>query len=214
MSSLKPKIAVGLFGIHHIEKLNHWMGWIHNVDYRVCYDNNIEKLYKNFNVDYYSSTYHSNIINELLLDFKFSALKLKEVDNVKYDDLKYSFIKRNKIFKETIELILNSNTEYEFVILTRYDCFFKENFNYLNVNFDKINFLCKTKWGDTIGLSDDCFYIIPYKLLNKFYTILDKIDESASSHEYPKYFSDVNYMIDGEYYGHEIPYYQIYRVPL
>jgi hypothetical protein len=25
MSNLKPKIAVGLFGIHHIEKLNHWM---------------------------------------------------------------------------------------------------------------------------------------------------------------------------------------------
>jgi len=214
MSNINPKVAVGLFGIHYIQKLNHWMGWVHGVDYRIPYSNNQEKLYNNFNVEYYSSTYHSSIINELIYDFNFSALKLKEVDNTKYDDLKFSFIKRNRVFKETIELILNSNTLYDFVIITRYDCLFKQNFNYLNIDFNKINFLCKSKWGDVTDLADDNFYIIPYNLLNEFYKTIISIDEDASSHEYSKYFNDINYMVDGEYYSHEIKYYQINRIPL
>ena len=210
------KIAVGLFGIHYCKNFNHWMGWLHDIDYRYTYNNNIEKIYKLFDIDYYSCTYNSDIINELLKNFNFKNYKLKTISNVKEDNIELNWKKRNVIFKETLKLIINSNIEYDFVILTRYDCNFLQYFNELNIDYKKINFLCKSKCGDRNDFSDDNFYIIPFNLLYHFQNIISKIDETIWSHDYHKYFlnDEINYMIDGYFYSHEIQFYQICRIPI
>ena len=41
--------AVGLFGIHYVGILNHWMGWNHTVDYKQSLSNNKNTIYKNKN---------------------------------------------------------------------------------------------------------------------------------------------------------------------
>ena len=42
-------------------------------------------------------------------------------------EISNNWVKRNKRFKETIKLILDSDIEYDYVILTRYDVWFKQN---------------------------------------------------------------------------------------
>ena len=66
------------------------------------------------------------------------------------------------------------------------------------------------------GFCDDNFYVIPYSLLNYFYKTISNIDEKIWSHNYNKYFDNdiINYMIDGEYYSHEIKFYQLNRIEI
>ena len=76
------RVAVGLFGIHYISCLNHWMGWKHGVDYSQCYLNNKENIFEKFDTTFYSSTYFSDKIENLIFDYKFRLLKLRLIDNI------------------------------------------------------------------------------------------------------------------------------------
>jgi hypothetical protein len=46
------KVAVGLFGIHYIDNLNHWIGWKHGVDYRKTFRESYIGSLKNYNEKY------------------------------------------------------------------------------------------------------------------------------------------------------------------
>ena len=173
------KIAVGLFGIHYCESFNHWMGWVHNIDYSKTIENNKNKIYQYYDVDYYTSTYYSNVLDTLITNYNFEAIKLKNISNIKEADIKLNYVKRNKIFKETLELIIASNKIYDYVILTRYDCMFLQTIDNLNIKNNKINFLCKSKCGNESGFADDNFYIIPYRKLEYFYKIISNINENS-----------------------------------
>lgn len=207
-------IAVGLFGIHYQENLNHWMGWNSNPDYRKNFLNNQKILYNNFKPTFFSSTYFSPILEELINDFSFNALKLNRINNDKKNTLEENFQIRNKIFLETLELIKKSSLFFDYVLITRYDLFFKENPMPENkINKNKINLLCRTKWGDNKNLVDDNFYFMPYEKFNYFYEIINKIDINTTAHNYHTFFSenDINYISDGKFYNHEIPFYYIKR---
>ena len=207
-------VAVGLFGIHYINQLNHWMGWNIDMDYKNCYENNKNLLYNNLNCEFYSSTYFSEKINELLNDYKFNSIKLQHIDNKVEIDVGNNWSKRNKRFKETIKLILESNIKYEYVILTRYDIFFNQNPFQLNVDYSKINVICKAKCGNNDGIIDDNFYFMPYNKLKEFYNQINLIDEKICAHEYNSYIDNIHYLIDGKYYSHEIPTYLLLRKSL
>jgi hypothetical protein len=216
------KLAVGLFGIHYVENLNHWMKWKTTVDYSDRYKNNREFLYNDFEsagncLDFYSATYFSDNINSLIKDYRFKSLSLENIDNQASSDLSTSFVKRNRIFKKTIKLILdNKSNDYDFVILTRYDMDFKLPIINLNLDYDKINLFYRAKWGDNHNLCDDNFYFMPYSKLQYFYDQISKIDESICGHEYHLYFKpdDLHYIVDGAYFSHESPIYNLKRVSL
>jgi hypothetical protein len=202
--------AIGLFGIHYVGNLNHWMGWNHTVDYFHCLENNKKTIFNHYNSSFYSSTYFSEKINQLIEDYKFKGLRLKPINNKRENNVH----SKNTSVKETIKLILEDNTEYDVVILMRYDIIFHQNIIDLNINYDKINMLCQNKCGDIHDLCDDNFYLIPFNKLKEFYNIIDNIDINISSHEYNKYIKDINYMVEGQYYSHEYPMCHIARIPL
>ena len=202
------KLAIGLFGIHYINELNHWMGWRNGVDYRKTYTNQSDLIYSKFQTQYYSATYYSDTKNELLSNYNFSNITFKEVDNSSSNPL----IKRNTIFKNTVKLILDNDTDSDLILLTRYDLRFKGGFDLFNIDYDKINFLCGNRSGNDSDLVDDNFYIIPKSLLKYFYETINEASENVSSHLYHKLFKDYNFMINGWYYSHENPFYEITRV--
>lgn len=204
------KIAVGLFGIHHLDTLNHWMGWKHGVDYRKSYHNQFNYIYANHDVKYYSATYYSDIKGELMDDYNFTSVTFKEIDNSTTSD---PVVKRNKIFKNTIKLMLEDKTEWDLAIITRYDLEFKQYLYNLDIDFSKINFLCGAKCGPDFDLVDDNFYCIPRPLLKEFYDTIETIPETISGHQYHKWFDNYNFMGEGKWYSHEMPYYNIVRIP-
>lgn len=202
------KLAVGLFGIHHINGLNHWMGWKTGVDYRETYHNSFEKIYNGHDLRFYGSTYNSPIQHELVKDFNFSYCNFGEIDNNPDSN---PVVKRNKIFKNLLKLMLQTATDYELAVLTRFDLHYKQGWSELKIDTNKINFLCGAKCGPDSNLVDDNFYIIPQHLLKSFYEVVETIPEDISSHQYQKYFTDYNLMIDGFWYSHELPFYHIHR---
>jgi hypothetical protein len=205
------KVAVGLFGVHYIDQLNHWMNWKHRVDFRESIQNNKQFLYKDFDCVFFSSTYFSSEVSALITEFKFKALKLKHVDNSN-QSLKNSFAKRNKIFLETIELILDDAHSYDYVMLTRYDLLFNHHL-FDNIHEEKVNIICRAKWGEDENLLDDNFYFMPHGLLNEFYYSIKTMPITESSHTYNKYFKNFHFILGNEksYYSHEIPTYTIKR---
>ena len=204
------RIAVGLFGIHHLDNLNHWMGWKHGVDYRKTFDNQLTQIYSHHDVKYYSSTYYSDVQDELLNDYNFTNITFSEIDNSSETN---QWVKRSKVFKNTIKLILEDEHDWDLVILTRYDLHFKQNFYSLDINFDKVNFLCGARWSEDSNLVDDNFYCIPKDLLKSFYDTIETIPVTTSSHQYHKWFDDYHLMIPGHWYSHELPMYNIVRIP-
>ena len=216
------KVAVGLFGIHYVDTLNHWAGWKHGVDYRKTFHNQFTQIYSNHDVKYYSVTYYSDIQNELLNDYNFTSITFSEIDNTSETDPK---IKRNKVFKNTIKLILEDTSDCDLVILTRYDLHFKKNFYSLDINFDKVNFLCGARRNHKSGIDtdtvDDNFYCIPRHLLQSFYDTIETIPETIRAHEYHKPFDDYHLMISGRWYSsfpvycnlYTNVYYNIVRIP-
>jgi hypothetical protein len=205
------KVAVGLFGIHYLNELNHWMNWKIKVDYTEGYEINKKILYDTVDVDFYSSTYFSEKTNQLLNDYKFKSIKLQHVDNKVEAVLGDNWKKRNKRFKETIQLIFDSNIDYDYVILTRYDIEFFTNPFTLNLDNDKINVTCKLYSGMMPYMIDDNFYLLSYSKLNYFYNELCKIDETIWAHSYSEYINDFNFLIDGMYYTHSMPMYKFLR---
>jgi hypothetical protein len=203
------KVAVGLFGIHYKESFIHWAGWTANVDFRKTYDNNKSVLFDQLDTTFFSATYFSPILNELIDAFSFKKLKLSNLDNT---DVHHTFKKRNKIFLDTIRLILEDDANYDYVLLTRYDLIFREN-PFKLTNNSKVNLICKAAWGENHDLVDDNFYFMPYNLLSNFYDTLKDIDLSTCPHEFHKYYKDFHFMLedDRSYYTHEIPTYAIYR---
>jgi hypothetical protein len=206
------QIAVGLFGIHYQEDMQHWMGWIAQVDYKSVWENNKKILFDNFIPSFFSATYFSPMVDTLLKDFNFDAIKLKKITNIKQINLTDAFIIRNTIFLNTMRLIIESNKFYDYVLLTRYDLHFKEPIlNYLKL--EKINLICRTKWGSDEDLVDDNFYFMPFDKFKMFYNTINSIPITETSHRYHKYFNaeDMSYLVEGKFYSHEIPIYFIKR---
>jgi hypothetical protein len=209
------KYAIGLFGIHYQKNLKHWMpGWEGlDVNYKNVLENNKEYLYGENDITFYSSTYFTEKLPELIDDFKFKKLQLTHMVNETETDLGVRWTKRNKRFKETIKLILEDGVEYDYVIIQRFDLFYKKSVFDYEFDYTKLNLICKSKMGNDVEYWDDNFYFLPYNLLKKFYDDLCEIPENVYSHCHNQYIKDYHYLINAGYGSHEIPIYVINRVP-
>ena len=216
MVECMTKIAVGLFGIHYLEEMNHWCFGKNTVDYRKTYENNKNNIYNllgSTSIDYFSATYDSSIYKELLKDYHFRKIQFNEVNNspATHDDEK--FIKRNRIFKKTIELMIDPAYDYDLALITRYDMRMKVKINDLTFDFDKINVFYKAKWkGYSEELIDDNFYYMPYNKLQDFYNNILRIPENITSHLWGNHLTNIHMAVDGSYYSHESPVYNINRI--
>lgn len=186
---MKNKIAIGLFGIHYLKNFNHWCDWSLLIDYKKTIQNNIDffKYYQNTyenELTFFSSTYFSEKLTELIDDFNFKSLQLNIIDNRKIYGNNY--IQKNRRLKETIKLILDNNFEYDLIILTRFDILLEKKIYDFKLNLDKINILYEGEW-EGIHEIDDNFYVLSYNKLKYFYEQLEKIDEKIKSHHFHHY---------------------------
>lgn len=207
------KYAVGLFGVHYQKNFKHWMpNWVFDINYKNVLENNKEYLYRDNDITFYSSTYFTEKLTELIDDFKFKKLQLTNIIQDDGVDIGLRWEKRNKRFKETIKLILDDDVEYDYVIIQRFDLFYKKSVFDYEFDYTKLNLICKSKMANRdIEYWDDNFYFLPYKLLEKFYNDLCKIPDNVYSHYHNAYIKDYHYLINEEYGSHEIPIYMIDR---
>lgn len=210
------KAAIGLFGIHYIEKLNHWMGWNPGVDFQLTFQNNKNSIYKFFDTTFYFSTYHSTKLGSAVSMYNPKKVKVNELQNYKPEEFNENFVRRNSRFLEVIDLIIKSQENYDIVIIKRFDLMIRsgKTFFDLNVDYSKINFLNRTGWGANKNLCDDNFYVFTLDQLVKFNDYIKNLNIKICSHEYKNYISEyeINYMLDGFYYSHNNPFYYINRI--
>lgn len=210
------RLAVGLFGIHFVEDLNHWANWTTSTDYRKTYQNNRDNIYscfKDTTIDYFSATYHSPVVIQLEKDYKFHEVRYFELDSSTPIGNEM-FTRRNQIFKRTIELILDSKSTYDCVLITRYDMLMKKKIDIELFNYDKVNVFYQAKWGSEHDLCDDNFYFMSRSKLEKFYNDVCALSEEISSHRWSRHLPDLHYMYPGSYYSHESTLYAICRTKL
>lgn len=186
---MEMKLAIGLFGIHYINEFHHWLKGLSVVNYKDSVENNItffkNYLSKDTDLTFFGSTYFSDKLIELIDDYKFKSLKLTNVYNSDDVDWVINRRERNRRFKEVINLILNDDNEYDFVLLTRFDIFLKDKIYEFKLDLEKVNILYDADdWENGISFIDDNFYLLPYKNLRNFYNQICFIDEKISSHHF------------------------------
>jgi hypothetical protein len=152
------KIAILLTGIHY--KKNYKGATVEKlvtVDYRNYFKHFKEKIYSFFEkigtVDTYISTNDSIHLIDLLNDYKPIKYYVSEDDMV---------TKRIK----GLELIPKY---YDYVLMTRFDIYFKEDFSNLHIN--KMNIVSEL---ENKNVCDDNFYFFPIKYLDPFLDIIKK----------------------------------------
>jgi hypothetical protein len=201
------KIAVGLWGIHYVERMYHWKHFFQKIDYKNTYNNQKEYLYtafENSQCDFYSSTYFSPVIDQLIKDYNFSGLRLSPIDN-SYAIEGPKHYRRNRSLRQTVRLILDQPHKnpktYDYVLFTRYDLFYKQKLNTFNLDFNKINLLGKSNWHPDIYTCDDNFYFMPFSKLEEFNKIINSFQIHVSAHNWLSGFQDAHFVIDGYYTG-------------
>ena len=168
------KLAFLLFGISKLNKYEHWYkptGWKFDIDYNYSYNN-----YKKYIFQYFENKGYE-------IDIYFCSNKLDENDSLDiiktYNPVKCSFIdndinrfiSRNKKLDKVIDLCLETNNKYDLILITRFDLFFKKNFNESNIILDKFNLVSIL---ESPNLICDNFYLFPYKYLQAFSKIVKK----------------------------------------
>lgn len=110
--------------------------------------------------DVYLTTYDNNDNTELL---DFYKPKKFNILNYKGSDQRLTYIK-------SLELLLNE--PIDFIISTRFDIHFKEKLCYLNINFDKFNFLFNERGWEHKKFVTDNLFMFPKKYLNDFISVI------------------------------------------
>lgn len=210
------KLAILLFGIHYLNKYQHWMKWETNIDYRKSVDNYKKNIYHAFG-DYYIDTFISSYVSdkqsELIETYNPKCLSFVEIDNngktnveQRYD----RFINGLKMIKEYQDA---HNIEYDLYVMTRFDLLFLKTISSLDIQQDKINISYNTICGDDSSFVDDNLYILTKGNLEKFYKICEKIPKNIWFHNLNRYNGeyDINQLVKGAYYSHKSPLYKILR---
>ena len=208
---INTNIAIGLFGISYMENYNHWMNWKTNPDWRKT--NYKTTLYKTLsdqsnNIDHYFSTYYNPLENDLIAFFNPIKYQLND-----FIDKEWA-ASRHERFKEVLNFFPDT---YEYYIMTRFDLSFDPNV-LLNSNIDtsSINVTSRHWYGEEEVLCD-YFYIFHISMLNTFKNFINNIPPADKDlcyyhrlHKHnnaPKF----SYMIDGIYYSHNCPLWNIIR---
>lgn len=159
-------IAICLRGIHYEQSD------IRNVNYKKSLLNFekfiFDNLKENGNNTYtYITTYHTELENELINDFKPNNIIL---NNYNINDSIYTIYLTQYI--EIIDMVINDELKlgikYDSIIIFRFDLIFFKYINEMNIDYNKFNICMKHSSGN----ADADFWIIPRHYLEKFRTIL------------------------------------------
>jgi hypothetical protein len=124
----------------------------------------IECLNQKYEVETYITTY---IHNELLELIKHYDSKITTIIKSDKSEQILTYIKSLK------QLV---NEDLDVIISTRFDIFFNQNFDELNFDFSKFNFLFKeTGWWDNYKFTTDNFYIFPKEYLQNFIECIEEL---------------------------------------
>lgn len=230
-------VAVGLFGISYLEKnvnwLRHWL--VYDIDFKKSVDNYQKYIFthlkdEGYNVDTFISTYKSEDLGDLDIQLN-NAYSPKSLSICDYKiSTKTNNLSRNIIFSRLCHNILNSNTNYDFVILTRLDLNFLQKLSSVRIDLSKINVVHET---DALNEFDDNFYIIPGGMFKEFVEVTNKYgmggydfqsewhingnDDCLSFHyilpQLKEVFGNecINTMIDGKYMAGHSPFMNLVR---
>lgn len=163
----KNKIGLLFFGIHYLENYNHWKG-IYKIDFRFFIKNIFDKIInyfnKKFDIDIFICTNYSNYLQDLL-----DIYKPKDYCIIENKD--NNILSKNLKLQGVIECFYNykkkKNIHYSNLIITRFDIFFRKNFE--NINLNKFNLISILEKNNLIC---DNFYMFPYKYFKIFYDII------------------------------------------
>ena len=139
----------------------------------------------------------------------------------KYKPINYSFIdngknnllSRNEKILDVTNLCLNSNINYDLVLITRFDLIFQKKFDESNIQLDKFNLVSILEKNNLIC---DNFYLFPFSKLKKFNDII-KNNISKSFHNIKNDIENienkefVNYILNEHCLVKRLSFYRIHR---
>lgn len=210
------KVALLLFGISYLKDFLHWSDKYVTIDFRVSVDNYKTYIYEYFyNLGYEIDTFiatnnidDDNIKNELINTYK--PKKYKFIEN--HDSKLISRnIKIKTVIKCCLEYCKENNCNYDHCLITRFDLHFMKKFNESNIHLDKINIVSILEHH---ALICDNFYLFPFNLLKKFYTVITK-NINTSSHYILndlKIISEINFILSENKEINKLSFYKIIKI--
>ena len=173
------KVAFLFFGISNIV-FQHWLQGRKCVDYRKSLGNYKEILYKYFEeekgatIDVYLSTYKHPKNEQLLKELKPKGYRF-------IDYIEHHKTGRNTQVKNVLECCMESDVEYDYVLMTRFDLLFQMPFKDEMFNFDTINVVSQLEHAHRIC---DNFYFFPGRILPLFYKAIASLKIYKCAHEW------------------------------
>jgi len=184
-------IAICLRGIHY-EYSN-----IRNVNYKKSLLNYKKFIFDNLkengnNIYTFITTYHTELENELINDFKPNNIIL---NNYNINDSAYIIYLTQYI--ELIDMVINDEIKlgikYDSIIIFRFDCMFFKYISEMNIDYNKFNICMKHSSGN----ADADFWIIPRNYLEKVRDILNNKLEANKTQDIPDFtLNSMNRFID------------------
>ena len=124
----------------------------------------IECLNQKYEVETYITTYMHNELLELIKHYD------SKITTIIKSDKSEQILTYIKSLKQLV------NEDLDVIISTRFDIFFNQNFDELNFDFFKFNFLFKeTDWWDNYKFTTDNFYIFPKEYLQNFIECIEEL---------------------------------------
>jgi len=204
------KLALILFGISYLENFNHWTDQTYTIDFRKSFKNYKKYIYAyfhdlNYEIDVYFATNQIDDDNLNTLIHMYKPIHYKMVKN-------YKNVYRSRNYKllNAIQCCLESNIEYDMCLITRFDLLFQKDFKTSNLDFNQLNLVSVLEKPNKIC---DNFYLFPYKLLSKFYTVVLH-NQHNIFHDLEEEFlkiSKINYILNEHVCIKKLSFYKIVR---
>ena len=207
------KVALIFFGLSYHKYFNHWTGGNFLVNFRNSYENYQKFIYSYFHklgyeIDVYFCT---NILEKEHLIELLNMYKPKKYSMIEnYDNI---FKSRNTKLSSAIKCCLDSNIKYDICLITRFDLLFQKEFETCNINFETINIVSILEKPNLIC---DNFYLLPYRLLEEFYKLIENNIETRFHDiiEPLSKISEINYILNENVFVAELSFYKIVRTQI
>ena len=192
----------------HFSKHNFMISWKKSIQ---NYRENILSYFleRNYDIDTYLCT------NDLKPKMQESLLKDFNPKDYRFlsDKMCLCNFPRNARIKTVIEMCLNSGIEYDLVILTRFDLFFKNKLQDNDIDPSVFNAVSTLENKEHMC---DNFYIFPFKFLQNFLSIVDENLHKLKHFHFImndiKQFSDIRFICDENKHINTLSFYNFVRI--